>query len=60
MCKSVHPISAVLPLDARMSLVRAAATPVTDEDPLARVRAVNEASKRIKFLHSNLFTKETK
>lgn len=47
-----------LPPQARWRLVRAAQTPITDDDPLARVRAVNEASTLARLQHPELFKKE--
>lgn len=46
----------LLPLDAQAMLRRAAATKVPESDPLARVRAVDQAIKRIKREHPHLFT----
>jgi hypothetical protein len=37
------PISAQLPFDVRIALARAAQTPVTKADPLARVKALEQA-----------------
>jgi hypothetical protein len=46
----------LLPLDAQALLRRAAATRVTDTDPMARIRAVDQAIKRVKREHSRLFS----
>lgn len=37
------PVSQHLPFDARMALVRAAQTPIPPGDPLARVKAIEQA-----------------
>lgn len=37
------PVSQQLPFDARMALVRAAQTPIPPGDPLARVKAIEQA-----------------
>jgi hypothetical protein len=46
----------LLPLDAQAMLRRAAATPVTDADPMARLRAVDRAIKHVKLAHPKLFS----
>jgi hypothetical protein len=53
------PVSLHLPFDARTQLVRASQTPITNGDPLARVRAVNQASEQVQRQYPNYFTKET-
>lgn len=51
-------VSEHLPPQARLRLVRAAQTPIPDDDPLARVRAVNEASLFARLQNPELFKKE--
>ena len=51
-------VSNHLPFDARMQLVRASQTPITNGDPLARFRAVDEASDRIRYQYPHFFKKE--
>jgi hypothetical protein len=46
----------LLPLDAQAMLRRAAATKVTDTDPMARIRAVDRAIKHVKLAHAARFT----
>lgn len=52
-------VSEHLPFDARTQLVRASQTPITSGDLLARVRAVNEASDRVRYQYPSFFKKET-
>jgi hypothetical protein len=51
-------LSTLLPFDAAMMLKLAAQTPVTANDPLARVRAVEEAVERIKRNNTERFHDE--
>lgn len=44
-----------LPADAVALLQRAAQTPITADDPLARVKAIEQATKRIKRDYPNHF-----
>ena len=44
-----------LPFDLRAALVRAAETPVTRSDPLARRRAIDEVTARAKRMQPYLF-----
>lgn len=48
-------ISKQLPFDLRMALVKAAATPITRGDPLARLRAIEEVRARFERSHPYLF-----
>lgn len=47
-----------LPQTAVELLKRAAQTPVTPTDPLARVKAIEKATQRVKDLFPNLFKKD--
>ena len=47
-----------LPYEAVELLKRAAQTPITRADPLARVKAIEKATQRIKTLFPNLFKKD--
>lgn len=47
-----------LPIEAAELLKRAAQTPVTRADPLARLKAIEKATQRIKSLYPNLFKKD--
>jgi hypothetical protein len=56
--KNPPPVSA-LPRDAAKQLQRAARTPITRADPLARVKAIEKAIERIKREYPQFFqTKE--
>lgn len=44
-----------LPPDAVALLQRAAITPITADDPLARVKAIEAATQRVKLKYPNLF-----
>jgi hypothetical protein len=48
-------VSVHLPFDLRAALVRAAQTPVTRSDPLARRRAIDEVTARAKRVQPYLF-----
>ena len=48
--------SNLLPEDARKILMRAAKTPVPLCDPLARVKAIEKATERVKAMYPQLFT----
>lgn len=45
----------ILPADAIAQLQRAALTPITEDDPLARVKAIEQATRRIKMQHPQFF-----
>lgn len=49
------PVSQHLPFDARMALVRAAQTPIPPGDPLARVKAIEQAQALARRRFPNLF-----
>lgn len=48
-------LSEQLPYEARMTLVKAAQTPITRADPLARRKAIDAAMERIKARFPGLF-----
>lgn len=48
----------VLPPGVSAALVRAAKTPVTDSDPLARQRAIEEVNRRARLRHPEYFREE--
>lgn len=48
-------MSMQLPFDARLALRRAALTPVTKADPLARVKAINEAMASVRAQFPKFF-----
>lgn len=48
----------VLPHAAREALRRAAATPVSDADPLARMKAINRATEQIRRQYPQFFRSE--
>lgn len=52
-------VSEHLPFEARTTLVRASQTPVPHGDPLARVRAVDEASEKIRYQFPRFFHSES-
>lgn len=47
-----------IPLDAQLLLQRAAKTPITPSDPLARVKAIEAATVRIRRDYPHLFKEE--
>lgn len=49
------PVSQQLPFDARMALVRAAQTPIPPGDPLARVKAIEQAQALARRRFPDLF-----
>lgn len=53
-------IANILPADAIAQLQRAASTPITARDPLARVKAIEQAVKRVKRNHPQYFTEFSK
>lgn len=57
-CQKPQPVSQLLPFDARMALVRAANTPVTEYDPLARQIALEEVQAMIKARFPEFFVKD--
>jgi len=52
------PVATVLPPAARRLLQRAAQTPVTPADPLARIKAIEQAVEQIQRQYPEFFTKE--
>lgn len=50
--------SRLLPADAVAELQRAAQTPITATDPLARVKAIEQATKRVKANHPQFFKEQ--
>lgn len=54
-----HPLNDVLPVECQLDLMRAAKTPITADDPLARVKAIEQATKRVKNKYPELFKKES-
>lgn len=50
-----QPIHRLLPPDAIRALQEAAKTPITAADPLARVKAIEQATRRIKRTYPHLF-----
>lgn len=52
--------SLTLPADAIAQLQRAALTPVTEDDPLARVKAIEQTTRRIKLQFPNFFKEQYK
>jgi hypothetical protein len=48
----------ILPKAAREALMKAAETPVTKHDPLARRKAVDRAIEWVKYQYPDYFTKE--
>ena len=47
-----------LPLEAQRILMRAAQTPVTAADPLARTKAIEKATQRVKTQYPEFFLSE--
>lgn len=56
--KQPLPPHSVLPVEAIALLQRAAKTPVTDADPLARVKAIEQATAKVKREYPTYFQKE--
>lgn len=48
-------LARVLPMDAAVCLFRASQTPVRDSDPLARLRAIEQAIEKVKREYGWLF-----
>ena len=48
-----------LPLEAQRILMRAAQTPVTAADPLARTKAIEKATQRVKVQYPEYFQVES-
>lgn len=48
-------LAKVLPTEAAVQLRRAARTPVTKEDPRARIKAIDNAIQKIKRQHPTFF-----
>ena len=55
MTKPTPPPHQVLPAAAIALLQRAAKTPITADDPLARVKAIEQATKRVKQQYPSFF-----
>lgn len=53
--KQPDPISTQLPFDIRAALARAAQTPVTRGDPMARLKAIEAATRRARANYPHLF-----
>jgi hypothetical protein len=53
--QSKHTFHGGLPIDAQNDLMRASQTPITRADPLARVKAIEQATQRIKRKYPELF-----
>ena len=51
-------LSAFLPRDAAMALLQAAETPITRYDPLARVKAIEKVTERIKAQYPHLYKEQ--
>ena len=52
--KYIKPVE-ILPWEAVQMLTRAAKTPVTEKDPLARLKAIEEADRRIRRQYPRYF-----
>lgn len=52
------PVAKVLPPDAVRLLQQAAQTPITRADPLARVKAIDKATERVKRKYPQYFVQE--
>lgn len=52
------PLSTQLPFDIRVALARAAQTPVTPQDPNARVKAIEKVMQRARSTHPQLFRRD--
>lgn len=50
-----RPSSELLPADAREILQRAAATPVSGKNPLARTKAIEQANQKVRAMYPKLF-----
>lgn len=50
-----NPTCSLLPFPARSILTRAAQTPVTEDDPFARERAIREATDRVRREYPQFF-----
>jgi hypothetical protein len=58
--KSAHQkFHGALPQEAQRILMRAAQTPVTAADPLARTKAIEKATQRIKTMYPDYFQTES-
>jgi len=55
MSETALPVASVLPSEAILLLQKAARTPVPEHDPLARERAINEATLKVKHLYPQFF-----
>jgi hypothetical protein len=52
---NAHPIHTALPVEAQLELMRASLTPITRDDPLARIKAIEKATQRVKHNHPQFF-----
>jgi hypothetical protein len=52
-----HPLHTALPIEAQLELMRASSTPIPANDPLARIKAIEKATQRVKHNHSQFFKK---
>lgn len=53
-----YPFHGALPVDAQLDLMAAAKTPITAVDPLARVKAIEQATKRVKRNYPRFFKEQ--
>ncbi len=53
-----EPVHKVLPPEAQAQLQRAASTPATKADPMARTRAVNQTIEKLKLQYPEIFNQE--
>jgi hypothetical protein len=58
MTRHTPPPHRVLPAAAIALLQRAAQTPITADEPLARVKAIEKATKRVKQQYPEFFKKD--
>ena len=54
----VNQYHTALPLEAQQILIRASMTPITPTDPLARVKAIEKATQRVRQLFPQYFRKD--
>lgn len=57
--RNLPPPAKVLPLPAAMLLQLASQTPITRSDPLARVKAIEKATKRVTREYPEFFKQES-
>lgn len=55
---STTPLHNLLPPDAQATLMRAAATPTPEDDPMARIRAIDRAILRVRRTYPGRFNTE--